>query len=456
MIVAFMNILSDSFSLRVVRGLTITILLLVPFHAFLTVSLSSIVGHYTALRVWKEVVLLVAICLLVYIVAHKQSVIEKIIKTTPPLQKLLVVTGLYIFVQLVAGAIVFMRDGVTATALGYAYISNLRFLLFFIVCLIVGFVYKDWLCLWWKKLLLWPAVVVLVVGLLQLFVLPPDFLRHFGYGMDTITPFITVDQKPDYIRAQSTLRGPNPLGAYLVVILAGSAALYFANRKNKNMLVLFSMTTAILIGTYSRSAWVGAFLALLALGWMLVNGRYRHWLGVGSVVVVVTLCGTVFALRDNNLIQNIVFHTDETSQAQTSSNEDRANALTGGFGDVLSEPLGRGPGTAGPASVYNDSQARLAENYFLQIGQEVGIIGLALFVAICVLVGQLLWRQRTQGSLPKILLASLVGLTFVNLLSHAWADDTLAYMWWGFAGLTVGAYSVQQAKQGKLHAKKTV
>jgi hypothetical protein len=36
------------------------------------------------------------------------------------------------------------------------------------------------------------------------------------------------------------------------------------------------------------------------------------------------------------------------------------------------------------------------------------------------------------------LLASLIGISFVNLLSHAWADDTLAYLWWGLAGIAIG------------------
>ena len=35
------------------------------------------------------------------------------------------------------------------------------------------------------------------------------------------------------------------------------------------------------------------------------------------------------------------------------------------------------------------------------------------------------------------LFGSLIGLTFINLLSHAWTDDTLAYVWWGLAGIAM-------------------
>ena len=72
----------------------------------------------------------------------------------------------------------------------------------------------------------------------------------------------------------------------------------------------------------------------------------------------------------------------------------------------------------------------------MQIAQEVGIVGLALFVAISYLVAKALWDNR-KDDLAKALLASAIGLTFVNLVSHAWADDTLAYIWWGVAGIAL-------------------
>ena len=45
-----------------VCGFIMAILLLMPFHAFLTVWGASLFGHYTALRLWKEALL--ALCAL--------------------------------------------------------------------------------------------------------------------------------------------------------------------------------------------------------------------------------------------------------------------------------------------------------------------------------------------------------------------------------------------------------
>ena len=36
-----------------------------------------------------------------------------------------------------------------------------------------------------------------------------------------------------------------------------------------------------------------------------------------------------------------------------------------------------------------------------------------------------------------ILFVSLIGISFINLLSHAWADDTLSLLWFGLAGIAL-------------------
>ena len=64
------------------------------------------------------------------------------------------------------------------------------------------------------------------------------------------------------------------------------------------------------------------------------------------------------------------------------------------------------------------------------------MIGLALFLLINVGVGYLLWLRR-DDPLALGLFASLIGISFVCLLSHAWSDDTVSYIWWGLAGMAM-------------------
>jgi O-Antigen ligase len=432
-----MNTMFDTILRRTLTLGIASILLLIPFHALLTVWLSSIFGHYTVLRLWKELVLVGLVVAAIVVVVRTPGPMKKVFRQ-PLFRLLIVVIVAYALLTVVSGLVAVSSGRVTWTALGYGLVSNLRFLAFFMVCIVAASYFHGFFKGRFGKLAHWPAIVVVIFGLLQFLVLPADILRHVGYGPDTISPFIAVDGKLNYIRAQSTLRGPNPLGAYMVVVATALAAMIIHQRKKYQLLLMVGVLT-VMYATYSRSAWIGLLLSLLVLAVVYIPKRLRVPVAAGCVVLAIVASGLIFALRDNNTAQNVLFHTDETSKASTSSNYDRANALNGGFRDIVREPFGRGVGTAGPASVYNDSRVRISENYFLQIGQEVGAVGLLLFMMICGLVGAVLWQLRAKNPIAIVLLASLVGLTFINFLSHAWADDTLAYVWWGFAGLCIGA-----------------
>jgi len=169
---------------------------------------------------------------------------------------------------------------------------------------------------------------------------------------------------------------------------------------------------------------------------------------MAAATILVIGSGALIAFRNNDHVQNAFFHTDEHSRSADSSNQDRASALKGGLRDIVHEPFGRGPGTAGPASTRNNQGGRIAENYYLQIGQEVGLIGLTVFVAINILVARALWQNR-RDILACVLLASLAGLTLVNTLSHAWADDTLSLLWWGLAGMALGSVILKTNNEHK-------
>lgn len=410
------------------------LLALAPFHAFLTVWAASAMGHYTALRLWPEA-LLAVLGIFASMVWTRDAALRTALSKTWLTRCILA----YCVLLPVLGLIALARHAATKTALGDGLTLDLRLPLFLLATQVVA-ARPNWLLVNWRKLVLVPAACVLMFGLLEIFVLPVGFLRHFGYGPHTILPFETVDQKLAYVRAQATLRGANPLGAYLVVVLAALAGVGFRSRALWVKGLLFTGLVAVLVVltyTYSRSAYIGAVVALAALVWWAITSQWLKRLAVlGALAVLLVGAGAFVLLRHNSRFENTFFHTDATSRSAQSSNAARGSALEQGVRDVVREPLGRGPGTAGPASAHNSQPARIAENYFLQIGQEAGWLGLGLFAAITVLSGYELHRRRAE-SLARILLASLLGLTIINMLSHAWTDDTLAIVWWALAGVAL-------------------
>ncbi|MGC1177228.1 MAG: O-antigen ligase family protein [Candidatus Saccharimonadales bacterium] len=412
--------------------LVMVIILAMPFHAFLTVWGASLIGHYTALRLWKEVLLL--LCglgvLLLLATDHK-------IRSHTLTRRLVRLILLYGLVNLIWGLVALKHHAVDLKALGYGLIINLRFLFFFLITWASALRLAR-LRIHWQWMILWPAGLVVLFGLLQIFVLPRDFLRHFGYGPNTILPFSTINHDSHYVRIASTLRGPNPLGAYLLIPITLLTILLLRGKRLKLYSGLLAASLLVLFFSFSRGAWIGAALSITAVVLLSARtARLRRATLAAIACLLVVSAALVVGLHHNARFQNFVFHTQDHSAVKISSNEDHFSALKSGLRDVIHEPLGRGPGTAGPASIYNTGHpARIAENYYVQIGQETGWLGLSLFVLIVAGVGYLLWLRRDH-SLALALFASLIGLSFVSLLSHGWTDDTLAYVWWGLAGIAM-------------------
>jgi hypothetical protein len=416
-----------------VSGLTMLILFLTPFHAVLTVWAASLAGHYTAFRLWKEILLALSLigALCLWAIDHK-------IRSHTLSRRLVWLIIAYMTLNVVWGLLALNQHDVTAKALGYGLIVNLRFLAFFLVTWSVA-LRLNRLRKNWQKLVIWPAAGVVAFGLLQVFVLPHDFLRHFGYSDATIPALETINHNRHYVRIFSTLRGANPLGAYLIIPISALIVLLLRNGRNWRQAALLAGALVTLFFSFSRSAWIGAMLSAITLLYLSRLSKKAQRVALVTVGALILISAVVtVTMRHNARVENFVFHTQTNSTISESSNEGHLAATKNGLLNMARHPLGDGPGTAGPASNYNNHSPRIAENYFIQIGQETGWLGLAMFMLINVGVGALLYVRRSDA-LALSLFASLIGLTFINLLSHSWADDTLAYVWWGLAGIAMAA-----------------
>ena len=412
------------------------ILVIAPFYAALSIWLASGLHHLDFFKIWKEVALaILGLILLGFVFTHKQY--AKLIWR----KKLLLLIVAYTALLLIDGFYVIFRSEVSEKAVIYGWLIDIRPVAIFAVALLTFTISRqtNWPPFPWKKLLLIPALIAITFGFLQMTVLPKDILRHIGYGPSTTLSYQTVDNQPNLVRVQSTLRGPDPFGAYIGIIQVALVALFIEDKAPKKRLAwgaFFLLSLIVLYGTYSRGAELGLLASLVVLLAIEKRRAFRkHLLVVVGVGVIVLAAGIFAAARGNYLAQNLLFHSSNRSTSAQSSNAQRVQAYKNAVKDIAHHPLGSGVGSAGPASRRNSKgPVKIAENYFLQIGQEVGLLGMAMFIAISIMVAFELW-QRRQATLAKILLSSLAGITIINMVMHGWADDTLAYVWWGLAGL---------------------
>lgn len=416
---------------HIVAWTLLVILGFIVVHAPMTVYISSHWPQYSDIaKAWKEMLMVLAAILLV-VLCTRQRAWGWIIRD----RLLLLMLG---FIALHLAVVVVLHLPFEAVVAGL--MIDLRFIAYFIMVYILVRLYPAY-----KQSFITVGIcgAIIVVGfaVLQL-VLPHDFLAHFGYGKNTIEPYLTIDKNPDFVRQNSTLRGPNPLGAYAIIVVAAAITygMYtwgkLRTKWQRIALVAIGLAGLVaLVVSYSRSAWIGA---VIAVGIACII-RYRAWFTsrrLGLIAVAIVIMGILgYGMRNTYFVQNILLHNNPTTGAVVDSNEGHLSSLKNGFENSVSKPLGNGVGSTGSASLYTNSPV-IVENQFLFISHEVGWPGLAIFTATIVVVLVRLWRKRKQW-LALALFGSGIGLVIVGFMLPVWVDDTVSIVWWGLAAAVV-------------------
>ena len=419
---------------RVALGLVVLALAGLVIHTPMTVFVSVHWPDVALLvKAWKEVLLLIA-WLLVVLVAAKRGVWRQWRSDA-----LVWLIGLFAAWHVVL-AIGSLLMGALPAVVAAGLIIDLRFLLIFATIYGLVQLYPAGQQIVYKAIL-GGAVVIVGFACLQLF-LPRDFLTIFGYGTETIAPYMTIDRNDDYIRYNSTLRGPNPLGAYaLAAAVMAVAALSCGWQRSTGRwrCAAVAALVASLVATYvsySRAAILGLVVALV--GVLVVRFgrrvRLRIWLVVLSNLVVATTLG-LYAIKDTSFMHNVILHDNPTSGPVETSNDGHADSLRDGIARMVEQPLGAGVGSTGSASLIGDAGV-IIENQFLFVAHEAGWLGIGLFVAIIGVVLRRLWQQRSNWVALGVFWSG-VGLLVVGVLLPVFVDDVVALVWWALAAATL-------------------
>ncbi|HSX32088.1 MAG TPA: O-antigen ligase family protein [Candidatus Saccharimonadales bacterium] len=424
-------------SRRILRIGVIALLVYMPFHVFLSQSLSLLTGGLEVWKAAKDVALALltvfAVCLVFW-----RGRAERWYTTLLGIAAAYAVLHVLLFV--------IFKHKLYAESAYIGIIYNLR-----VVCyLVLGasaaslyarvFAFRSII-----KIITGVASVIALLGVLQYF-LPKDLLTHAGYSLDRgVRPMFFIDDNPAFPRIMSTLRDPNSLGAYLLVPLAVLTmyALRARNYVRSRQLLIYGLLGLHIVAlylTFSRSAWLAAIIVVALVIWwqfssLFVHVIRRYWIvGVAAVVIVGV---SVYMLRNNPHIDGVLTHSTAAQSGPIDSNEYHWLFVRRGISGIVQQPLGHGPGTAGLASIQNPyGTGILTENYYVQIGYEVGVVGLALFIALQVFIYIRLYKRRDEWSI--VLLAAFWGYVVTSMLLHTWSNEAVAAQWWLLAGLAIG------------------
>ncbi len=427
-------------------GILLAVFAGIVLHAPISVALSSLWPEYSLLiKSWKEILLIVAALLAIVILTVRKSwhVFHS---------RLFYFIAAFAALNLALVPLYF--NGLEPTIAGL--FINLRYLLFFVLVYAALRLYPQYYRLFLGAFI-GGALLVVAFAFLQATVLPHDILKYLGYGEATIMPYLTVDENINYVRINSTLRGPNPLGAYTVIVLVVALAAWLRGprslRKSElSILLILGIGSAVAMwATYSRSAALAALVGVGLVLFVTYGRRLPKALLVGLGLTALVVCGSLVALKDTQFVSQVILHEDPEEGGDINSNDGHVESLIDGTNRMINQPLGAGIGSTGSASLLSEKPL-IIENQYLFIAHETGWPGVALFVVINYLVLAALWVRRKHW-LALGVFASGVGLAVIGLIQPVWVDETVALIWWGLAAVALAIPLASKVRKAKAAAK---
>lgn len=437
---------------RIREWLAIVLLVLLPFHAFLvTVATKIIAGPNLAplssIALWKEGLLVLVVLIALFEVLRKRFKhrgwidFDGIDACIVGFSIIGVVLGIY-------------NQNILSAQTFYGVRYDLLLPLCFIVLRRV-----EWSEEFLKKTmwaLLTVGVIVVLCGLAALF-LPASAFRWLGYNDlhslyvsgGPLSPFQQIGES-GIRRMQSVMSGPNQLGLWLLLPLS------IALVKRRWILLLLFLLGIFL--TFSRSSWIAAAVIVLIGLWKIVP-VYKRWTVFGGVAAAGALMlAGVFAVQPGII-------------TRVTSNKNHIERPWHALNLIVRHPAGLGLGTAGPATnrlretcielpdgadaswakphpdlcvFVGKSQVQpidhacncplLPENWYLQIGVELGVLGMILYLTMVVL---LLIKLHTA----KQIFLAFLGVSIAGVFLHSFEDFGVAATLW----VLISAYRPHQS-----------
>ncbi|MCF7845128.1 MAG: hypothetical protein K9M03_04870 [Kiritimatiellales bacterium] len=434
---------------RLRESLILLLIALLPLHAFLVTVGTKMLegpGHapLTILALWKEGLLAIILCIAFIEWARNQ---ERWFDFD--------LIDLFIVALVVLSIVVtfFTHGDLKLFIFGFKY-DFIPLLAFFALRRVD---WSDTFARYALRVLVFVGVTIATYGIVTIR-LPQSFFVWLGYSdLHSLylpdAPIAAFQQIGDIgiRRIQSTMSGPNQLGLWLLLpwsvlcvrYLRGNVTSY-ALRVTVSFLIIVGIAIVL---TFSRSAWIAAaVVTVIAYRSLRPAEEYRRFILQLTTFILEVL--TLIILFVPSILVRVTSSLDHITRPLEAIQIIREN------------PIGLGLGTAGPASnrvsdacVYLDvgsdftwasdrpdlcvfvgtTQVQpldhrckcplLPENWYLQIGVELGILGFVLFVTLIVLVLRSLRREHETFLI-------LLGISIAAIFLHAWEDSAVALTVW--------------------------
>jgi len=276
-----------------------------------------------------------------------------------------------------------------------------------------------------------------------------DFVRFQGELGDSVAVRSRdIPGAESLPRASSLLLGDLALSFYQMFAVSLAAAMFYLSRRMRDLVstgAFLALMIATLIMTLSRSAIASGVGAVFVMAfYQRAVGRIAVLTAIGVGVVAAVLVSGFVTLTTVEAMVNF---------GDSSSIQHQAD-LQLSIAAIEAYPFGRGLGTAGNIGQQQvGSQGITNESWNLQIGTEMGIGAMVLYVVLVVMATLMgAWQAiKVKDYWLRVVCLTVAGtgaamLVLSNTL-HAWENTPLSMVFWLFAGIAWRARELDQSDE---------
>jgi len=292
--------------------------------------------------------------------------------------------------------------------------------------LILRYGVKGHRSLFLMKVFLAGAAIVAAYGIWQYFL--SNALQDVDWVDHAAFPEVTK-------RAYATLENPNILGSFLVLTGSYCVGIFAPLRGGKTrivLIILFILTAFCLLLTFSRGNWIAFFWVLFIFSAFFYHKAFLPFIGGGLMVLYMG-----WGLLAHRIMS--IFQMQDTSAELRISYVESAVAM------IKEHPFG--VGWYGYQFAFPDYDFYLhdpsvimyhAHNLFLNIGAELGLLGLVLFICLMWQLFKIARQIRYKQVKPWVrgiacgYIASLVGLGISGLSDYTLFNIQMGMLFWAF------------------------
>jgi len=459
------KILEDKIYSKIIFWGASFLLLLMPLHPFLMMSLRHFLGLPQIIQAWKELLIFGLFC---FFVAKQFK--EKNFSSWDIIDKAIF---LYFFIAFFSVLI----NKITPLQAIFGAKYDLEFLLLFLIIKNTQFE-KD---AYEKILNFYFAIFALVIlfGFLQTFFFPVNFLINFGYSpvdafwghsADRGGKIPAVWNDFGIPRTFSFISSPNSFGFFVAIgIFFLIFYLIFSKekQKNKKIFVIFLLILAAICLAYSfsRSAWLGFFIAsIFGFGLIFYLSKIFHekynkiifyFLLASSVFLIMFLSLFLkYNLFDKKNFQLIFlhgsYHRETGISGSTKAHLESFKRFNFWEESFWGKIIGIGLGKVNAAAT-NFKNGYSVESWYFQVLGEMGILGFLTYLSIIFLIFYFLLHFLPEIDFKNItgilILGVLTGFSVMTTASFfipAWFDSSNTLPFWTLAGF---AFSYLKEKE---------